>query len=488
MTTLAKSYLTDISGTSQKIEPEHGRTKIGGIDFSLLDKNNEITAMIGADTHQFQRKKVTVKAGYQGLDIDDFVTIITAWVTSLKLNKDLTAWDFKGTDAVKWTQRKVFRNATESAPVVIQGNPLNIFMAILTSTGNGTNGSYDWLDATDGLGIDSTLVNISNIEAVRDEYYRGASNYMKFTRTDSIKSKDFIEKQICKPLNLYWFINGSGQIDVVPFRIPFSSDDLNTFDQDDIIGDPEFDANFSSLINELEFSYNHDGDDYQNIVYYADATSISNRGPGKSVLEIKSEGFDTDYVGTDLIERRKKRVFSRYAAPPPKITFETFYNKWPIEIGEIVKFSHPRMPDISDGTIGLDNELMEVVGREPLWGKGRVKWTLLWTGFHLGTYSKIAPSGTVVSGVSNTQFTMSAADCAKFTSGWEIVIQDSKARQKGSNVTITDITGTTVTIDSLGQTPVAGDLVRFADYSDCTTVQQTNYMFVLNTSSKQIYG
>ena len=134
-----KPYISNIGGTTQKIEPEQGRTTIGGIKFSLLDIDNDITALIGADATQYQRKKVTIRAGYDGLNYSDYVTIMIGWVTKLKMDKSLSVWEFDVTDAVKWTQRKIFRAATESSPVVVQGNLINLLMAILTSTGNGFN-------------------------------------------------------------------------------------------------------------------------------------------------------------------------------------------------------------------------------------------------------------------------------------------------------------------------------------------------------------
>ena len=66
-----KKYVADIKGGTQRIVPEEGRSSIGAITFNLQDVDDEITTLLNTDTYYFHRKKVTIKAGYQGMNEAD---------------------------------------------------------------------------------------------------------------------------------------------------------------------------------------------------------------------------------------------------------------------------------------------------------------------------------------------------------------------------------------------------------------------------------
>jgi len=133
-----KPYLKKISGNSQKITPEEGRSDIGSMTASILDFTvagvPTITSLIANDPYNMQRKRAVIKAGYAGMAEADMLTVLTGWVTDNKLWSDHLGYDFTITDLQKWLQRKIFRES-ETTPVVMIGNPLNILLAILTSTG-----------------------------------------------------------------------------------------------------------------------------------------------------------------------------------------------------------------------------------------------------------------------------------------------------------------------------------------------------------------
>jgi len=392
-----KYYLVDISGNSQKVIPEEGKGSISGLTIRIQDYDSVLTAIIGADDYYYHRKKTTVKAGYLGMAEADMLTVFTGWVTGLKQALNGMAYQFNVTDPQKWQQRKVFRSATELAPVVLQGNPINILLSILTSTGAGTNGDYDYLAAVNGLGIDDAEINISNIEDVRDKYFPGDSNYMAFSITEKIKAKDFIEKQILKCLNVYPAIDGQGKYNLIPVKPPIiGADTLQAFTPDNIIGLPKWDSNLVETINEVEIHYNYDGEDYDEDDYI-DTDSLNNRGPGKKALEIKSQGWHTNLSpssmpgerATDQISRRKDRIFGRFATPPTKISFTCFFSRWLSEAGDIVSLTHSLLPDLENGNRGIEDARMEIISRTIDWKNGRVKVTLLDTGFDKGNYVAI---------------------------------------------------------------------------------------------------
>ncbi len=77
------------------------------------------------------------------------------------------------------------------------------------------------------------------------------------------------------------------------------------------------------------------------------------------------------------------------------------------------------------------------------------------------------PTLTVVSGISDTQFTVSVSDAAKVQVGGFVIVHNTLWGTVSEEQKVSDVTGTTVTVeDSLGFTPSAGmkvDLVGFPD-------------------------
>lgn len=501
-----KLLLDKISGLTQKVTPEEGKATVGNITATLLDLEDEITALLATDAYYFHRKKTTIKAGYMGMAEVDMLTVLTGWVTGLKMTKDLTGWEFSITDPQKWLQRKIFRGA-ESATVTVKGNPINIVLALLTSTGNGTNGDYDYYSSSVGLGIDTDYINMPAIEAVRDDWYPGDSNYMSFSITKRENANAWLQREIFKVLNIYPVVDGDGRFNLKPFKPPIASrDTVQSLDEDNIIGLPSFDTNLAALINECEFHYDYDGDDYATQEFNIDGTSVDNRGPGRT-MTIKSRGVHTSHSpasisgrATEINQRRKAKVFGRWSTPPVKINCKTFFSRWLSDPGDIVPLTHRLLPDLEAGTRGLTARRMEITNRQIDWIKGEVSFDLLDTGFDRNQYTVISPCMTVVSGVSVTQFRVSTADGVKFEEGWVIDIFDAGMRSQATDLEITSIasletadfedtadvefsnttdvefaesTGYIVTVgSSIGATPAAGWIVTFSGYGNCVSDQQ----------------
>lgn len=81
-------------------------------------------------------------------------------------------------------------------------------------------------------------------------------------------------------------------------------------------------------------------------------------------------------------------------------------------------------------------------------------------------YCHFMPQLTVVSGISATQFTVSAGDAAKMQVGSIINIHNSDYSVDSDEVLVTDITGTTITVQSLGFTPSTGQLIELIGFND----------------------
>lgn len=482
-TNTLKQYLVHITGMSDKVTPEEGKASIGSIKATIQDHDDAITTLLATDTYYFHRKKVTVKAGYLGFSEANMLTVMTGWVTGIKMNAGLTAYEFDITDPQRWMQRKVFRGA-ETSTVRISGNAINIMLRILLSTGDGTNGTYDTYPAVNGLGISESFVDIAGIEQVRDDWFPGASAHMMFTITKREKAKDWIEREILKVLNVYPVIDGQGRFTIKPFKPHIKTTvQIQSFNEDNIIGFPSFDHNLDALINEVEFHYDYTtGGSYDTQEFhFHDSVESTKRGPGKKPLTIKSRGIhssDPLMIPSDFSMRRANRVFSRFATPPIKIGLKTHFSRWISESGDIPDITHSKLPNTTAGTRGITSKNMEIINRSINWKSGQVSFTMLDTGFAKGRYASISPSITTTCSTGNASIRIPTSNAAKiWSSGWVVNVFDAKMRPKASTavITATSTSNGRMTFSSdvsaSGTVPTSW-IITFAKYDNCTTDQQ----------------
>jgi hypothetical protein len=471
-TNTVEPYIVSISGLAHKVTPEEGESSISGIKVNILDKNDEITALFTTDTYYFHRKKVTIKAGYKGMTEANMLTVMTGWVTGYRMTSDGLAYEFDITDPIKWMQRKIFRNASETTPLVLSGNPLTILLQILTS-GDGDNGDYDLLAAANGLDIDESYIDVAGIEAARDTWYPGNSNYMRWTIVKREKAKNWIEREILKVLNIYPVVDGQGRFSVKPFKPAIAAlDKVQAFDESNIIGLPTWDGNLKDMINEVEIFYDYDssGGTYDIEEYFIDSDSVDNRGPGRKPLNIKSRGIHTSLSPRSLPSRADD-IINRRA-------------------GDIIPFTHANIPNIETGTRGFSNTRMELVSRSVDWNKGLVKLNLLDTNFDRRNYAVISPSAPLSTCTASTSVTMSTGNVIKWNTSDVVDIKDARGRIKSTSLTIKTRTTNTGVIElnntstALAAGIASSWIMTYSGFTHVTTAQQL-YGYICMTSSTQ---
>lgn len=256
----------------------------------------------------------------------------------------------------------------------LYGHPIDLFQSCLTNTDN------------TGLSISTANIDTTALTALKTTI--GASYNMEFRITEAVNAKTFFEDEIFKPLACYLIITGAGKISARQFAAPTSA--VATLSHDNIIGSdnlPEmtWDANFSSIINSVQFyfDYNPQTDTYATTsAKTSDATSIARYGEYPMV--IYSKGFRSALSGTTTLQAAiAALILARYASGgAPKVTLKVFLSQNLIEPGDIVSITSALLPNKTTATRGISGSLFEVISRANVFDEGQVELELLWTSWN----------------------------------------------------------------------------------------------------------
>lgn len=259
----------------------------------------------------------------------------------------------------------------------LEGNPVDLALEILTSTGAGTNGPYDVLPSSQGLGVPASLVDTASFELVRDRWVWGT---FRFYFLRSTEAKRFLEAEIYQLINAYPVITGEGKIALKAYAPPLLIDPQIVLDESCVLGLPAWSAGFEGLVNRVEIAFDHDPveDEFLSSLVLEDEDSIASFGRTVT-LKIESRGLRSNLNGLFMTRVRAGRMLQRFSVPPARVNVETFFSKRLVEGGDRIKLTHSMLPDLETGARGLTEEIFEVVERKTDFKRGRMQFRLMGT-------------------------------------------------------------------------------------------------------------
>lgn len=121
--------LKGLRSVSQKITPEEGQSSIGTLSFSLLDKNDRITALLA---HPIRKKRVELWGGYDELDESKYIRLATNLIEDFEVTQGLTEYSFKTADLQRSIKSKVFKPKVTSLTAGLSQGALSATVASTT--------------------------------------------------------------------------------------------------------------------------------------------------------------------------------------------------------------------------------------------------------------------------------------------------------------------------------------------------------------------
>lgn len=406
-------WLTSIDDITTNINDVDGGADQIAFGFTVQDFQQLITADFLAFV--FEGKKVTIKTGFQGLAYEDFAVAFVGVIDSVASVNANNEYYFNVVDTSDRLTQVVFQTGDDGFPTssdhpkTVVGHPIDIFLAILGP-------SY--------LNLDPALIDSAKLEAYRDGPFAGME--FVFNITQAPAALDFIKAQLMKPMGGYTWINAAGQVTAnffYPLAGPVAAFEFN---RDTWTSIPE--AEQTDMINTVQMQFDKDDADSQaSGDYFAQQTeeygpSIDLYGQfGEQVIQ--ADGVRSAFQGSFLAKITSRLYFLRYGFKNLKFdqgAADSIWNTWLMESGEIIKVTHPQIPDRRTGVMGVTNKLFEILGKtiHPL--TGTVTYTMI-DADYLESFGffKIAPTGHTdyasSSGADRAKYMFMTSDAGKYT-------------------------------------------------------------------------
>jgi hypothetical protein len=332
------------------------------LDIALRMLLSTGTAAVSTGTVQMKRPNVVVGIG-------------TEFLSFIRSGEILVVAPFTADDRVLTVA------SVESSTRLYTVEPIDADSAVgLGYRRAGIAGRYDVFNRSWSVVAPAPFVDIAGIEALRDGRFPDTEMHFRLNAPED--GKEFIEREIFKPLNLFPFVTQTGAYSAKVSE-GRTSTPVVTLDEDQIIG-WAWQGGEDRIINQVEVQYDWNEDEAPNSFglrqRYSALASIEKYGR-KPPLKMDSKGLHTDLDVQTELDRWAFETFQRFSEPPPRLQLVVRYGNHVVDVGETVAVTHKRIPDVQSGMRGLVTSRFQVRDIRPLFGaEGKVVMTLLQVG------------------------------------------------------------------------------------------------------------
>ena len=366
-------WLLTPQGASQSIDVINGKSTIGEMVLEVVDQLGVVRTLVGSTTLEGQT--ATLSVGYPGLAWSEFVVLHTCLLYKLTPTNGYTSWNFTARDMQVGLTKSVYLHP-ENGDLLSTDNPWYV---------GGTPGEVALAVLLFGMELAATAVDQAAF-ALLDSPVQGlhvATRPFLFVLTEAFSGLQFLEAEVYRASGLYPVITPAGQISVRSSRAPAAGAAAAfAFTADNMCILPEFDR--MPVINEVICRFDYDGSNYGREMYFLNSDSLGTFGRTQQFV-LESKGLRTELGASGYSSWLAGRMFGRFAGTTlrggaPTLQIEAFLMTLPVWVGDYVTVSHPLMPDLMTGALGVTNRVYEVIDREPDYANGRMKYSLLDTG------------------------------------------------------------------------------------------------------------
>jgi len=256
-------------------------------------------------------------------------------------------------------------------------DPITMFLQLATTTEGGGNGSYDQADGI-GLGdkVEASAIDFESFEEFRDTLLvAGVHRKGVYVGKEEIDDLEAYFEAEFRTLGWYMTVTREGKLGLRKVAtIQSTAIDITT--KIDLVSDERvaWDRDMQSAENDtrLEYDYDPNSGEYLTSIPLGDPRSKEAFGQA-GLLSVSSRGlrgvrgrsFGWPDLGWDrMLERRRWELITELANPSKTITVEGNLSLQDLELGSLVQLTHPGIPDLESGTMGVTDALFYVTKME----------------------------------------------------------------------------------------------------------------------------
>lgn len=392
-----QGYMTVPSISPNRYDPTEGTLSSASMNAKVIERRSDDAVLADLSAYAMTGRGGTLYMGFRG-DAETDTNFQPIFRGSLQNARHVgRAWELQASDNLQLLRRPFMQDASDASPVNITGNILDVFLQLALSTGNGNNNAtYDTLTATRGAGISQDLIDVEDIERVRDNFM--GNDTCDFTFVEPERSAlDFFLREVCLAFGVVPVIRGNGKLSVKAVEEGvYPSTTMADLDNTNIISGvlPAFDLDNERVRNQVRILYDWntttDEFDSDTGTTHQNADSIARYGVRELVIEARG------IVSATVAQRVAKRVYNYLGEGAPPIELQAFRSQATLEQGDLVNLDLARViPDLEESTYGIAGKraAVEVRGFNPANNRTTIHAAL--TSYLAGNYRLIGPSSLV---------------------------------------------------------------------------------------------
>ena len=298
-------------------------------------------------------------------------------------------------------------NQTET----VTDNPINIILRMLISNG----GAGTYADLSDGLGISETLIDLAEIESIRDNLFSTREITLELCDIDS--ALKFIETEILQIFNLRFTYSTNAKLTLTVLDKAVFSPSVETIDEDTITTYPKWTVDDSKIVNQLKIYWDYDDLTGQFLRYsdLIDQDSIDVY-QARTPLTFNFKGVKEDLDGDDIIAEFARVLFTRLSTPVAEVEVKTHIDRSLKNIGDKVFVESTKIP-APGGALNFSSD-MEITRRAINHQQQEVTFAFAFTSFTKFRSGFICPSDLVTAVVTQKKIQVTTGRSAKYRTGW----------------------------------------------------------------------
>ena len=258
----------------------------------------------------------------------------------------------------------------------------------------------------DGLGLGGHQVDVPEFLRIQNLFSSSIPIY-DFYVTDTIHAKDFIDKEVLFPANLF-SLPKKGKISVGVVSPPLAVSTLPSLNSSNVTKPESIKIKRSIgkyFYNTVIYKFNYDAvqtDKPLTGYILVDEDSKAQIPIGTKSITIEGRGLRNDNDTLPILNINARRLLKKYKFAAEAITINVFYGVgFNIDVGDVVLFGGDdlNLPDSTNGVRGFTPRLCEVIDKKMNIFQGTVSLTIIDTSYlSSGRYGIISPSSNITTG------------------------------------------------------------------------------------------